>query len=208
MNWAEVKNEFLNNNQPGKNGIPVGIYDHVALSSTSEDPQQTWTITIKPTDPSDQIYADIETTVDIDTSLVNVNQLPWSTSGNNYKSELSDADYVAEFINQNPKGKNGLPENIYDDKDGVDISVSAGSGYSDRQLLIKAKDTSEVYTGQTKVFIYIDKTDIGLTTYWTTPTNCSVTMTNEEITAEFIRQNPAGENGIPEGIYDEINDVN
>ena len=205
MNWGEVKNEFLSNNEAGKNGIPDDIYNHVTLTSTSEDPQQTWTITIKLINGSDTIYANTETTVTIDTSLVNVSLLPWSTSGNNYSSTLTDEQYVAEFKNVNKAGQNGLPSNIYDSSDGVDITVTAGTGYSDRQLLIKAKDTSEVFTGQTKIFIYINKTDIGTTTYWTTPTNCTAPMTNAEISAEFIRQNPEGENEIPTGIYDEIN---
>ncbi|MCF0227884.1 MAG: leucine-rich repeat protein, partial [Malacoplasma sp.] len=132
----------------------------------------------------------------IKTSLSSFN---WSNGGN-YFTSMSDEDVIAEFKKQNPAGVNNLPEDIYDNVNFIIKRVTNTIW----QITLNANKDSSSYYGSVFANLNI-KTNINDYNWNFDAGNYNALMSEQDVINQFKMVNPAGENGLPEDIYDEKN---
>ena len=197
--WSadQVVTLFKQQNPEGQNNIPENIYSEVDVVATKVS--NVWaTITVSARSDSSHYTGSKVLSIVAKTELADLN---WKFDNTNYYVQLkTSAAIVAQFKANNIPGRDNLPLDIYDQVDVVAIPNPQTSSWT---IKITPMSNSTKYCGECSADITLTKYPIEEINWVSASINASYdeTMDDGKVAATFIKNNPAGQNGIPSDIY-------
>ncbi|MCF0227845.1 MAG: hypothetical protein HUJ52_03420, partial [Malacoplasma sp.] len=134
------------------------------------------------------------------TQKIDISLLNWSSDGD-YDSAMTTVKFIDQFKLNNPAGQNGLPADIYDNVE-FDVSGSLNAW----TITLTAKEDSTNCIGTISIDITAKINVVSL--HWISTGEYNINMDENDIITTFKQNNPAGQHGLPEDVYNNVDVTN
>ena len=128
-----------------------------------------------------------------------IDKMHWSNEGD-YNSAMTNNEFKAEFIKNNPVGQGDIPTDIYDN---VDFAINGS--LANWTITLTATEKSKEYKGSVTIDITAKINVVSLE--WSTEGYYWGLMTKGAILGQFKQSNEPGDHNLPLDVYDNV-DVN
>ena len=131
---------------------------------------------------------------------IDINSFDWSNTGN-YNSAMTTIQFIDEFKKNNVAGQNNIPADIYDH-----INFDISGALASWTITLTAKDTSTKYFGTKQIDINAKINVVSLN--WISTGDYSIDMAKDHILNVFKQNNPSGQHGLPDDVYENVDVTN